>query len=543
MKIDRRLAINLVSVLLLGLVMVGWVISQVVGSALFSDKMEVTVDFANTGGVFTDQEVTYRGVLVGRVGELTLTEDGVLVKLLIDSEWTGRIPSDVLANVRSKSAVGEQFVNLTPTGSGTDTLEDGDTIPRDDTSLPVDFQELLKSLDRVLGDVPADATNSLVTSLDEGVSESSEDIKVILESLGKLSRAFSDVAAEQVSLLDSSTEAGAAFLRTKDEFVAAIKAADTVFTGIGDEPEELKEFFGQSDRLARSGIRFITKYRRNLVKGIDELLDFTQFQKVNQNELIVKSLEYVPAFLKAIEDSSIPWENPDGSKFYRLRIGLILDNVEASWPCKYAKLPVGYERFHFERDKRRVPIPKSCQPPPPRTAADFTDSLVEWAQSTPTEPAPGLPKGIDARIEDQETSLMWPIQGPIASPFGERDGRMHDGIDIDATTGDPVRAAAAGRVVQAGYYNGYGNSILVDHGDGMTTMYAHLSALGVTVGEEIEQGYVIGLVGCTGSCTGDHLHFEVRLGGTPVDPLLYLPGGRLYQGSSSSSSSSHSLVE
>ncbi len=362
MRIDRRLAINLISVLLLGIVMVTWVVTQIVGSSVFSNPMVVTADFADTGGVFTDQEVTYRGVLVGRVGDLTLTDDGVTIELLIDSEWNDRIPKDLDARIQSKSAVGEQFVNLTPVENASDEmLAEGDVIPRDATALPVDFQLLLKTLDRVLDDVPPEATRNLVETLDEGLSDSSDDIKVLIESLGTLSRTFADVAPEQKRLLDSSTAAGAEFLRTKENFAAAIRAADTVLAGIGDEPEELKEFFAANDRLARQGIAFFTEHSQNLTKGIEELLDFTKFQKKNSDELIVKSLDYVPAFLKAIEDASIPWQSPDGDRFYRIRVGLIVDNVEASWPCKY-KVPFDYERFPHDREKRDVFLPKKCEP-------------------------------------------------------------------------------------------------------------------------------------------------------------------------------------
>src|SRR5687767_11106427 len=106
--------INLAFVLLLGIVMVGWVLFSLVGGGAFTEPLRVTADFASSGGVFTNQEVTYRGVLVGKVGDLVLNADGVDIELLIDPEWEGTIPSDLLATVQSKSAVGEQFVNLSP---------------------------------------------------------------------------------------------------------------------------------------------------------------------------------------------------------------------------------------------------------------------------------------------------------------------------------------------------------------------------------------------------------------------------------------------
>jgi murein DD-endopeptidase MepM/ murein hydrolase activator NlpD len=118
--------------------------------------------------------------------------------------------------------------------------------------------------------------------------------------------------------------------------------------------------------------------------------------------------------------------------------------------------------------------------------------------------------------------FIWPVNGPVTSPFGMRWGRMHEGIDIGASEGTPIRAAAAGRVVYAGWMSGYGNLVAIDHGRGISTAYAHQSRIGVGNGQVVSQGQTIGYVGCTGHCFGPHLHFEVRINGTPVDPLGYL---------------------
>ncbi len=118
--------------------------------------------------------------------------------------------------------------------------------------------------------------------------------------------------------------------------------------------------------------------------------------------------------------------------------------------------------------------------------------------------------------------LVWPVSGPITSPFGWRWGRMHQGIDIGASTGTPIHAAAAGTVIYCGWEEGYGNFVVLDHGGNLATAYGHQSAIAVTCGESVAQGQVIGYVGCTGHCTGPHLHFEVRIDGNPVDPMGYL---------------------
>ncbi|HOF50290.1 MAG TPA: M23 family metallopeptidase [Candidatus Colwellbacteria bacterium] len=123
--------------------------------------------------------------------------------------------------------------------------------------------------------------------------------------------------------------------------------------------------------------------------------------------------------------------------------------------------------------------------------------------------------------------LAWPTQGrQITSPFGMRDGRMHNGIDIGVNSGTPVYAAADGVVSYAGYdSDGYGNYIILEHSSGYTTLYGHLLSLGsaVDVGEEVARGQQIALSGSTGRSSGPHLHFEIRLNNNPINPLAGAP--------------------
>lgn len=123
--------------------------------------------------------------------------------------------------------------------------------------------------------------------------------------------------------------------------------------------------------------------------------------------------------------------------------------------------------------------------------------------------------------------LSWPLQGPLTSRFGVSRGRSshHAGLDIDGEKGDPIHAAAAGRVLEAGRGGRYGNYVLIDHGEGLQTLYAHASRLLVKRGQRVVVGDEIALVGQSGNARGTHLHFEVRRNGRTVDPLPYLPGG------------------
>lgn len=120
------------------------------------------------------------------------------------------------------------------------------------------------------------------------------------------------------------------------------------------------------------------------------------------------------------------------------------------------------------------------------------------------------------------SGFIWPTSGTLTSGFGWRWGRMHEGIDIAAPTGTPIAAVAGGTVIVAGWMGGYGNLVVVDHGGGLATAYGHQSSIAVGVGTQVAQGQTIGYVGNTGNSTGPHLHFEVRVNGSPVDPLGYL---------------------
>ena len=125
-------------------------------------------------------------------------------------------------------------------------------------------------------------------------------------------------------------------------------------------------------------------------------------------------------------------------------------------------------------------------------------------------------------IKPGSGGLIWPVNGPVVSPFGMRWGRLHAGVDIAVPSGTPVHAAKSGRVLIAGWVSGYGNYTCVGHGGGLSTCYGHQTSIGVSVGQSVSQGQVIGYSGCTGHCFGPHVHFETRINGVPVNPMGYL---------------------
>ena len=126
-------------------------------------------------------------------------------------------------------------------------------------------------------------------------------------------------------------------------------------------------------------------------------------------------------------------------------------------------------------------------------------------------------------VQQGSGQLIWPVSGPITGVFGEqRPGHLHAGVDIAAPEGTPIRAADSGRVAIAGWVGGYGNYTCVQHTASMSTCYGHQSRFGTSTGASVQQGQVIGYVGNTGNSFGAHLHFEVRINGSPVDPMGYL---------------------
>lgn len=144
------------------------------------------------------------------------------------------------------------------------------------------------------------------------------------------------------------------------------------------------------------------------------------------------------------------------------------------------------------------------------------ESSIRAAIQASSNPAPG-----------KTGALLRPVPGAVSSGFGKRvhpisgGVKMHNGVDMNARMGDPIKAAEAGVVIVSGVKGGYGNAVMIDHGGGMVTLYGHQSKLGVSVGQTVARGQVIGWVGATGQATGPHLHFEVRINGTPRNPVNY----------------------
>ncbi len=163
-----------------------------------------------------------------------------------------------------------------------------------------------------------------------------------------------------------------------------------------------------------------------------------------------------------------------------------------------------------------------------RTSA-MNGSVARISPTLSTSLRPSLGLGGFGTL-DADAPTLWPIMGPITSGFGQREdpvtgngeGEFHTGVDISAPIGTPIRATADGTVMIAGMESGYGREVIIDHGRGIETCYGHMSGFAVVAGQTVIRGQVIGYVGHSGRTTGNHVHYEVRIRNTPVNPHKYL---------------------
>jgi murein DD-endopeptidase MepM/ murein hydrolase activator NlpD len=180
-----------------------------------------------------------------------------------------------------------------------------------------------------------------------------------------------------------------------------------------------------------------------------------------------------------------------------------------------------------------IPNPHRLPPPgplvaeqvsPPSEPSPAPDARVFWEEEEGGEAAPRESRRHrDGEPGEAPAVLHWPLYGAVHSGFGQRGRWHHDGVDIDARRGDPIHAAAGGTVVFSGSRGAYGKTVVVDHGGGVSTLYAHADALKARQGARVRAGQTIARAGRTGNAHGCHLHFEVRINGRPVDPLEHLP--------------------
>lgn len=198
--------------------------------------------------------------------------------------------------------------------------------------------------------------------------------------------------------------------------------------------------------------------------------------------------------------------------------------------------------YGLRQNKLKAAATANAVPVPVDTNGDFTDAAYTQSfdqlsvlrntalsgRLTRSFETGLSPSNGDQWMDMADAPSLWPVVGPITSSFGERqdpfngEGAFHAGIDISTSFGQAVRATADGVVLTAGLASGYGREIMIDHGHGIQTLYGHLSGFAISSGEQVKRGQIIGYVGTSGRSTGPHLHYEVRIRNTPVNPHKYL---------------------
>jgi phospholipid/cholesterol/gamma-HCH transport system substrate-binding protein len=317
-----KVKINLVAFVVLGLGLSYAMATQVL--SVLQDRYSVLATFTDAGGVFTNQEVTYRGITVGQVGRMTVVPDGVQIQLLIDEET--KIPEDdVEARVMFKSAVGEQFVDILPGSDDGPYLSDGSEIPLEQTSIPVSTQDLLATLQAVLEGVPPDALKGAIDAAGEGLAGRGDDIATILNSLARLAELFADRAPEIRGILRNGTEVGGAFLRSKEDFAAAIRDLVIVSETLEGNTDELRRLLIGTNVTSEELVGLIRDSRPELNQTIADLAEINDIQ-ADKSDALKALFEFLPRGLGNVVKTFEPTTG-------MIRFGLVTDTENHA--CSY----------------------------------------------------------------------------------------------------------------------------------------------------------------------------------------------------------------
>ncbi len=392
-----KVKVNVVAFVVLGVGLSYAMATQVL--SVLQSRYRVIATFPDAGGVFTNQEVTYRGVTVGQVGRMTVVEDGVDIELLID-EGTKIPEDDVEARVMFKSAVGEQFVDILPGSDEGPYLADGSRIPLEQTSIPVSTQDLLATLQAVLEGVPPEALKGAIDSAGEALAGRGDDIATILDSMARLAELFGDRAPEVRGILRNGTKVGSAFVASREDFAAAVRDLVIVSATLEGSTDELERLLRGANVTSEELVGLIRESRPDLHQTIAELAEINEIQAEKQNALEAL-FEYLPRGLGNVVKTFEPTTG-------LIRFGLVNDN--ANHACSY-----GTERRQPEDRGPHLP-PRNARC---KNAPEGEESPVPGAAPLPrTEPAGPDTSGIlgldesaagDSRLPNRMSDWSWTL--------------------------------------------------------------------------------------------------------------------------------------
>jgi phospholipid/cholesterol/gamma-HCH transport system substrate-binding protein len=386
---SMRVKVNLVGFLVLAAGLIYAMATQVL--SVLENRYSVYAIFEDAGGVFTNQEVTYRGVTVGQVGLMEVIEDGVRIELLIRDEID--IPKDdIEARVMFKSAVGEQFVDLLPAGDGEPFLQDGDEIPLAQTTIPVSTQELLATLEAVLRGVPPEDLKGAVDALGIGLTGRGPDLATIIESSADLATLFAERAPEVQGILEKGTKVGGAFLASKEDFEEAIAQLVVVSETLAGSTGDLERLMRGTNETSEELVRLIRENDPQLNQVIVQLAEINELQAEHEGDLN-QLFFHLPVALTSVNKAFEPETG-------LVRFGLVNDNGNPA--CSYGT-------------ERRPPSNRAPQLPPKNAHCGGSPSTVSTSRSSGQS---------SASSSDSATTSLLP------------------GVDVPTTSGSDLRLPA-----------------------------------------------------------------------------------------------------
>jgi phospholipid/cholesterol/gamma-HCH transport system substrate-binding protein len=286
----------------------------------------VAATFAESGGVFTGQEVTYRGVTVGRVGPLRVVREGVEIDLIVESTYD-QIPKDgTKARVMFKSAVGEQFVDLLPSKKAGPYLTDGDKIALRDTQLPVQQEELLRLLDRVLSGIPPESIGNLVDTIGTGLGGRGDELHEALAALDPLTAVLASRTTELNRFATSADRVGTAFDETRFDFVSGIKGFGRVSGALGRGADGFEDLLKEGAEYVPDLAGLVAASKNDIDTTLKGLAVVTRISYKNLKS-VEDTLDWLPILLGTLVDA---YDAPTN----RFRFGQIASEPRNP-PCSY----------------------------------------------------------------------------------------------------------------------------------------------------------------------------------------------------------------
>ncbi|HLW17887.1 MAG TPA: MlaD family protein [Actinomycetota bacterium] len=274
MRIDRRLIINTTAFLVLSGLLILLLAVQVLPT-VFGSTYHIYGIFPTAGGVATNQEVSYRGVQIGRVGRMSLTSDAVKIEMIINSKW--KIPKDgTRAQIQFKSAVGEQFIDLLPTSPEGPVFSNGDVIPESLTETPLQIEDLLKEFSVVLNSIDPKQLGIVIHELGTGLGGHGEDLRAIIKMLDQLATIGADRQTEIAALLKNGADLQDAFNSNSAEFQKGIAALNQVLATAAAHTNDLNTFFSTTQTLDTDLLDLLTNRKPQIDTVVSDLATVTR---------------------------------------------------------------------------------------------------------------------------------------------------------------------------------------------------------------------------------------------------------------------------